>query len=288
MPYSSRLFFLVAVSILVLEGCSYQISERTVFRPVEENRRPADAEMTLDGEDGLPQSISVTHQRLLSTIGPIAVTLFDTQSDRLIIHCGGNATDRKTDGVSYAEKVLPYGDVLLFDYPGYGDSGGEPITEHFEIFTEEIASLAKDMGRADIAVWGHSLGGFVCAQIADQLDVALHEVVFEATAPSAAAVANVWTPWYAKPFVRVKINDGLKRFDNIQPLRDFSGRVLVLGAGQDEQLGVKLSRQLFRELQDAGANVRYEEFDDATHFSISTQKNFSSVIEDFLLHSPNE
>ena len=288
MSCSGRLFFFATFGVFFLGGCSYQISEQTVFRPVEENRRPADAEMTLDGEGRIPALVSVAHRRLPSTIGPIAVTLFDTQSDRLIIHCGGNATDRKTDGVAYAEKLLPYGDVLLFDYPGYGDSGGEPITEHFEILTNAIANHAKHMGRSDIAVWGHSLGGFVCAQIANQLDGSLNEVIFEATAPSATAVANVWTPWYAKPFVKVEINEGLMRFDNIRPLREFSGRALVLGAGKDEQLGIKLSRQLFRDLQDAGVDVTYQEFDDATHFGISKQKNFSSVVENFLSHSPDE
>src|SRR5262245_44651944 len=40
----------------------------------------------------------------------------------LIVHCGGNASDTIKGGVYFTDKILPWGELIMWDYPGYGHS----------------------------------------------------------------------------------------------------------------------------------------------------------------------
>ena len=271
---------------LSLQGCALRIAENDVFRANEANRRDASAPLTLDGESTLPDWVTLGHRRHSTTIGSVAITLADAPGDRLILHCGGNASDRKSDGVSYLKKLTNFGDVLIFDYPGYGDSQGQPTTPHFEAAVAGVAARARalmqERALSQIIVWGHSLGGFVCSRMAAQLHEKVSHVVLEASARSAQQVAEVWTPWYATPFVSVNIAEGLASYDNAQALSRFGGKVLVLGAGKDRTLPPRLSRRLHDALQVTGADASYREFSKADHFDIGDQPGFHELINAFL------
>ena len=282
----------LAVGCIFGVGCAVPISERDAFHPNQEHRRPSGAILTLDGEDSLRgANLSIRHRRLpllgLSGSEPvhIAVTFADTDaaadSKRLIVHCAGSGSERKSDGVFILRKLRQFGDVLMFDYPGYGDSEGEPDPEQLEGAARTVAEWVRSYEAHELVTWGHSMGGFVCARIlsllADEVDVA----VFETSARSAAAVARAWTPWFAKPFVRVQVSESLAAYDNAAALRDFSGRALVLGAGRDESLPVSLSRELAASLEQVGVATRYEEFDEATHMDVSLQPDFVARLTRF-------
>lgn len=282
----------IGLALCAGQGCAVALAEKDVFRPNESNRRDQTAPLTLDNEARLPASVTLRHHRLATAMGALAVTLADTSVDRLILHCGGNASDRKTDGVSYLEKVTRFGDVMLFDYPGYGDSEGAPVTADFEAAIDGVVEQARRLidreSPAQVVVWGHSLGGFVCSRVVTALGAQVSRVVLETSAQNAAQVAKVWVPWYAKPFYRIEINAGLTSYDNAAALRGFSGKVLVLGAGKDRVLPASLSRSLHEGLQGAGVNAGYHEFPKATHFNVDEQPEFRAVIEQFLANSEAE
>mgnify|MGYP002037450470 CR=1 FL=1 len=42
----------------------------------------------------------------------------------LILYCGGNLFRRGVNGAAVARELAPFGDVLMFDYPGSGDTPG--------------------------------------------------------------------------------------------------------------------------------------------------------------------
>ncbi len=267
--------------LAMLSACSQTIDESTVFYPNQANRRPVSDALTLDHESRLPPSVALNHFRLETDFGTIAVTLADTGSDRLIVHCGGNAADRKTGGVSYLSNLVGVADVFLFDYPAYGDSEGVVSVQDFAKANAAVAQYVNSLDYEMRVVWGQSLGGFVCGELSQSV-ANLDAIVFETSASNARSVAKIWVPWYAKPFMRVKIDADLATYDNVEIAKNFPGKILVLGAEMDEVLPVKLSRELATRIKTAGGNVTYLEFSGATHMSVPRQPEFKQQVEQFL------
>jgi alpha-beta hydrolase superfamily lysophospholipase len=200
-----------------------------------------------------------------------------------IVMCTGNAMDRYSAGVSYAQKGLPWGDVLLFDYPGYGDSTGKPQPATLENASDAIMAKARTLaGGRPLILWGHSLGGFVCGKMASKMPEA-RGLVLETTARRAKDVVRAWTPSWARPFIIPKISPSLAAYDNSTTVAGRKQRVpvLVLGAGQDATLPVELARDLAADLKQRGAVVTYREFPQALHWNVPKQPEFRSVMTNF-------
>ncbi|MFZ4121418.1 MAG: alpha/beta hydrolase family protein [Caulobacterales bacterium] len=199
----------------------------------------------------------------------------------LFVMCPGNAGDRYNSADMYANRGLQWGEAVVFDYPGYGDSTGEVSAAAFEaalpIVRAQVTALAGDR---PLVFWGHSLGGFVCARMASQTPEAA-ALVLETTARDAASVAAAWTPWYAKPIVRANIAPSLAGYDVAADAARFGGPVLVIGAGEDSVLPTRLARALAADLERRGAPVTYVEFPDAWHWNAHTQPNFRSALSPF-------
>lgn len=206
----------------------------------------------------------------------------------LIVHCGGSTASRRDSGTPYGLKVIEFGDVLLFDYPGYGDSPGMATGQSLAAMNDRIIEFAKKLtaNNRQLILWGHSLGGFVCADMASSFE-GLGAIVFETSARNAAEVADTIPAWYIKPFVRFNISDGIAGFDNVTAIENVAVPILVLGARLDRTLRVRLSRGLADDLQAAGHDVTYVEFPDANHISIATSKTFQAVTGAFFKRVAN-
>ena len=257
-----RLFLIllggVALLALYLAFVGLRIDPRVVFQP---QSHPPREGLALRGDRELADAfgVEVEHGRL----GGLATTLYARPSgDRpLFVSCFGNASDRRNSGADYARKILPHGDVLIWDYPGYGDSAGAPGVEAVSEAVDRVLERAEGLaGERPLILWGHSLGGFVCAQMAARSG-RVDALVLETTAPDVASVARAWRPRWLP--LRVRFDPALAAFDTPDALTDFEGPVLVIGAGRDQVLPVGLSRQLAERLPEA----RYLELPRATHYS---------------------
>jgi pimeloyl-ACP methyl ester carboxylesterase len=235
--------------------------------------------------------IAISHGVLsLPDAGHLAVSLLrdpDAPADRpLIVHCAGNAGDRYNSALRYAGKALPWGDVLVFDYPGYGDSSGTPTASALEAAS---AALQADItartqgasGARDLVFWGHSLGGFVCARLAERTP-GTDALILETTARSASEVAKAWKPWWSGPFVRINVAETLAGYDTARSAAAFGGPVLVIGAGQDDTLPVGLARSLASALRELTPTVTYVELPDATHNGAPDDPGFTPAVSAFL------
>jgi pimeloyl-ACP methyl ester carboxylesterase len=232
---------------------------------------------------------AVEHGRLEMDGGPgVAWTKLSREGEGrpLIVRCGGNASTRQNNAFVYGVAALPHGDVLLFDYPGSGETGGEATPVAFEALGEVLPQWVREQaaGRT-LVLWGHSLGGFVCADLARRLPET-RAVIFEATARNPQEVAKAWTPWFAGPFVKINIDPGLAAYDNAKALDGFAGPVLVLGGTKDRTLPVQLARDLHAALEADGRDVTYVEFPDGVHSDFPGQANFPQVIADFFARVP--
>jgi len=193
----------------------------------------------------------------------------------LIFYCGGTAFDRVRYGYKVMAELLPMGDPIVWDYPGYGDSPGEPSIAAFETLTPEIVDWIDALaGERRLIIWGHSLGGAICAEIARQSE-AVDFLVLEAslgrgsTSAKSAARAVMPIP------LPMRVADNLTAIDVAESVNATDLPVLVLIPGDDEVIAPKIQRELATrigavEMSTLGPDQRraFVEFDILRHNSI--------------------
>lgn len=286
----TRALLLAALGAASLGGCTFRVDSARVFAPPSYAGPNGERPTGLYGEGDLskePLRARVTHG-FLGGEARLAFSMIERSNNSragapslrpLIVHCFGNASTRWATGWRAASKALPFGDVFLFDYPGYGESDGVADLASFEAMRAPLIShLRAAYPTRDIVYWGHSLGGWACSALAatDERAVGL---VLETTADNVREVARAWTPWYAKPFIRFDLERGLLGYDNSATLADFRRPVIVLGAARDNTLPVKLHRSLARQLKAAKLDVDYVEFRNAGHGNVPRQEEFAAILE---------
>jgi pimeloyl-ACP methyl ester carboxylesterase len=241
-----------------------------------------DPAATFLGQDALHGFVAYGTQKLAWSYFTKATPTKATDAQRpLIVECTGNAMDRYSAGVSYAQKALLWGDVLMFDYPGYGDSTGSPSPQSLEAMLDPVIAHARAVaGDRPLIFWGHSLGGFVCGKLASKVPET-RALILETTARRAKDVVREWTPAAMRPFVFPKITPSFAAYDTAKAAGGGAFPVLVLGAGQDTTLPVGLSRSLADALKQQGAIVTYHEFPQALHWNVPKQSDFIAVMTAF-------
>lgn len=220
----------------------------------------------------------------------IAVTEFTTvEANRpLVVHCGGNSSDRYNSGTLFGLKVIPYADLIIFDYPGYGDSPGTPSAQSFEAMTDNLARELNErraLTNRPLILWGYSLGGFVCAELLGAV-ADVDAIIIESSANDARSAARQLVPAVLRPFVR--LSPTLEAYDNVESLKPYKGEILVIAGMDDGILPSKLSQQLVAGLQQNGASVTYHEFVDGNHANLPTLDAYEQVLGAFFSQWRND
>jgi len=273
---------LIALTLAGLSACTISLTPEALLLPDADNLRFNTSTLTIEGEERLRGRTTLRHEWIESASGPVALTWAQNESEtggeRLIVHCMGNTTDRLTDGVDYLEGLIPFGDAIIFDYPGFGDSAGTPSLENFRSGLVALQEKVEAAAYSEIILWGHSLGGYMCAELARTLQS--DAIIFETTTSLDVLKRNALT-WYQKPFIRLKIDPRLLAIDNIDALSNFDGPVLVIAAGKDKELPLRLVTPFVDDLEASGRNVSYLEFAEAGHYDVSTQADYQQRLSAF-------
>ena len=205
------------------------------------------------------------------------------QSRAVIVFCGGDTFHRSIEGGEALETLARNADVMLFDYPGYGESTGTPtaavIVENALAVYDYTVALETSAGKKRV-LYGFSLGGMVAAQVAR--DRGVDGLILEATAPSVEAWARSQIPWYAKPLVNPRIEPALASVDTLVALRHFGGDVLILSSRSDRQAPATLSARIDRELRRSGVRSQLVHFPQARHGDIAHTPEFGPALSAFL------
>jgi pimeloyl-ACP methyl ester carboxylesterase len=214
----------------------------------------------------------------------VAITRAHRSGNQVVIlFCGGDSFRRSRDGGLVLQALALDADVVLFDYPGFGDSTGTPTPENLVRAGRAVHRFIVGLPgatRQRLVVYGFSLGGLVAAQLARQ--VPADAVVLEATAPDVTSWVRTQIPWYAVPFVRVHLDEALANVDGARSLRSFAGRVLLLAGGNDRRAPVSLSRDYYTQLQGAGVKASLVIVPGAAHGAIHRSDEFRYAYRQFL------
>jgi pimeloyl-ACP methyl ester carboxylesterase len=209
------------------------------------------------------------------------------ESSAVVLFCGGDAFHRSIEGGEMLEALALGADVILFDYPGYGESTGSPgataVLDTALAVYDYAAALEESAGKKRV-VYGFALGGLVAAQVVRHRRV--DGLVLEATAPNAERWARSQLPWIVRPFVVPRAEPDLASMDSVAALTEFpaqfQGPVLLLASKTDVQTPASLSSQMERELRAAGVRAQLLQFPHARHGEIAHAPEFAPVLRRFL------
>jgi len=269
----SRIFGLAAVAAAAaLSACAVNVPENAFFWPESRLEREKIV-LAANPPPDAAESLSLPYEG-----GTIAATRIRSAAAPrpLILFCGGNMFRRSSAGGSAARKLEPFGDVLMFDYPAYGETDGEADFAHFAAAGAVMAATARAQADAEgrpLIAWGHSLGGVVCtdAAVKARADV----LVLETTTPGARAAVNQQAG-LMRPFVRLNLAPALASIDVPAALEGYAGRIIVIEAGRDETLAPALSQALARQLRQRGLRVEHLVFPNAGHNDVGRQPDFEA------------
>jgi len=233
-----RLLFLAVATGLLLTGCTaLTIQEEDVFYP-----KPSVTPKTFDLED-------VT---LTSTFVPVADSvsvntwhLTNDDARATVLFFGGNGF-YLVQSRSYLQALTrPATDAVLWDYRGYGRSGGRPGVEVFRqdalaVYDHVVEERTVDPDR--LLVWGHSLGSFLAAHVAEERPVA--GIVLENPATNVDDWVGYLMPWYVRLFFGVDVDPALREEDNLRRIRRIDRPLLVIGGAEDQVTDPAMARRL--------------------------------------------
>lgn len=132
--------------------------------------------------------------------------------------------------------------VILAEYPGYGGRDGKPSEEVLVQDAVATIRLAHQQFGDPLYLWGESLGCAVVAGALRQTETPVGGVVLFLPWDTLADLAQTHY-WYLPARWLV-----LDRYDSIDNLREYQGRIAVVLAGADEVVPVYHGQRLYASL----------------------------------------
>lgn len=278
-----------------LTACQTTISESDIFRPgdaknttVSSSDKGVFAITDNIPREGLWDDLKVVNKdgTLAGQQGDISFRISrQSRNDApLFVYCNGNSSDIPNHGDLNTYKFSSFGDVLQWDYPGYGLSKGtasyEAIVQASDVVLAAIDGMKRKPNQP-VIFYGYSLGSFVCSDMARRANN-IDGLILEAAAPSAKSTEPYLVPKLLRAFVKPKFPESLQGIDNVAALSGVDVKILLMSGGKDKILPVALSRSFHQQLEQAGHTVTYREYKDADHFTISWQDDFDGDLNRFI------
>ena len=265
---------LLFAACCALSGCAHLDIELASFMSPDHGTRSAK----------LPPGYVIENRIIASRGRSIGITYArHPGSLATILFCGGDAFHRSIEGGEALEALAVDADVVLFDYPGYGDTTGAPSTEAIldtaTAVYDYVFGLESTAAKKRV-LYGFSLGGMVAAHLAQ--DRRADGLVLESTPPSVRGWAQGRIPVAFRPMVRLRVEPQLVGIDSVAALEHFRGKVLLLASRSDEIVPANLSIGMERRLRKAHCDIRLVEFPGRRHGNINRSPGFPATLRNFL------
>ncbi|KAF5297378.1 hypothetical protein FQR65_LT01309 [Abscondita terminalis] len=185
----------------------------------------------------------------------------------VLFHCHGNGANRIYHFEIYA-KFTRYFHVIAFDYRSYGDSTQAELTE--EGLVEDTVTLYKwlrNNTKADIYVWGHSMGTAVATHTIarlKQINIVPSGLVLESPYTTLREEAVnypmtnflSWLPWFNATMLNPLWKNGF-RFETERHILNVDCPIMILHSKDDDIIPYSLGVKLYDTVQ-MNRNVTYQ------------------------------
>jgi hypothetical protein len=239
-----------AAALALLGGCTAVIDQSSFFPQVAE---------VPEARLQAPAGYTITDTMLeLPGLGRLhAVRLDNPASDTAIIYSGGNGNFVAGQSERAAAMAGATGaDLILYDYPGRGGTD-VPATIDASIATgPAMLRRLREIGwigRGPIFAYGLSFGGSQAAAMVREGGFA--GLVIEGSAADIAAVGRNFVPPLARPFVKLRVDPALQRFDYLGYATASRTPVLLLSSRGDEIVREKNMRAFADQIRSRGTDV---------------------------------
>ena len=245
-------FVIVAALAAFVSGCTAQINQSSFFpRAVE----PPTATLVS------PPGYSMTDAMLdLPGLGKVhAVRLDNPASETAIIYSGGNGSFVSALSERAAALATATGaDLILYDYPGRGGTTVPPTIDASIAAGPFMLGRLRErgwIGSGPLFAYGLSFGGSQAAAMAREGGFA--GLILEGTAADIAAVGRNFVPALAKPFVKLRVDPELQRFDYLGYATAAKTPVLLLSSRGDDVVRDRNMRDFADQLKARGTAVTF-------------------------------
>jgi alpha-beta hydrolase superfamily lysophospholipase len=221
---------ILIVSLMALTGCNLQTHMLYYPSP----HLPSAAELAAAGIAFWPSGFA-------SYRGFIGTTEIRNVKGTVVVFHGnaGTAADR----AYYVKALSPIGyRVILAEYPGYGQRGGELGENAFVEDAQATVRSISETYREPLFLLGESLGCAVAAGAAKDPSLRIDGILLITPWDTLLAVAKSTFPWFP---VGLLMKD---KYDSVANLKSFRGRIAVVGAERDEILPIRHAHALYQSL----------------------------------------
>ena len=238
------------VAAILLAGCTAVIDQSTFFPSAE-----APPEARLAPPSGYTLDEVMLELPGLGTVH--AVRLDNPASETVIIYHGGNGNFVSAQSQRAAALAEATGaDLILYDYPGRGGTT-IPATIDGSLATGPalLAEFRRRgwVGGGPLFGYGLSFGGSQAAAMARGGGFA--GLILEGTAADIQSVGRNFVPWIARPFVRLRVDPELGRFDFLGYAASARAPILLISSLQDEIVRPSNMRDFAEQLRARGVEV---------------------------------
>lgn len=185
-----------------------------------------------------------------------AVRLDNPASDVTLIYAGGNMSFVAKQTATVAALAKATGaDIILYDYPGRGGTDVPATIDAAIAFGPAfVAALkARRWVAGPLFAYGLSFGGSQAASIART--GGFDGVIIEGSAADMAAVGRNFVPALAKPFVRLRLDPDVARFDYLGYVVEAMAPVLLIASREDSIVRPDNMRDFAAQLRARGVAV---------------------------------
>jgi fermentation-respiration switch protein FrsA (DUF1100 family) len=161
-------------------------------------------------------------------------------SEGAILYCHGNAGNLSHRGPTVEKICKALGEsVLIFDYPGYGKSGGKPNEKGCYLAADAAYDwlIEQKIDPAKIVIYGGSLGGGVAVDLASRKKH--RALVLAKTFSSLPDVGQYLHPWLPVRWVM------RNRFDSLGKIGSCTSPVFVVHGTADTLIPFEFGKRLF-------------------------------------------
>ncbi|GAA0550626.1 dienelactone hydrolase [Rhizomicrobium palustre] len=266
----------IGLFALALSGCAFELPRDSVVltnKVVEAQKIKLGDKPTKEASLGAGYRYSVDN--VPASFGTLHTMLVESDAQKpLIVFCGGNLFREEGVGGYTAEALTPFGDVLFYDYPGYGTSGGDGTRADFaeaeRVMKTKVEALA--LSRPSVIFWGHSLGGGICSSLAAHTNVK-SALVLAGTFGSYEDIKDDMLG-LASGLVTMKPAEDLITYEAPVLLKDYSGPIVVLALTEDETIPYGVSKTLAKKLEAEGKKVVFVTLKGKGHSRIHSHPDF--------------
>jgi hypothetical protein len=132
--------------------------------------------------------------------------------------------------------------VILAEYPGYGQRGGQLGEKSFVDDAQATIRLIFEKYGEPLFLLGESLGCGVAAGAAKDPSLRIDGILLITPWDTLLAVAKSMFPWFPVGLIMTD------KYDSIENLKSFQGRIAVVGAERDDILPIRHAHALYQSL----------------------------------------